>query len=152
MLIGIDTIELSIGGFTQLALRMAEVDCQFLACHRHPVTLDGEGEHETVRDDIVQRMNCASACEVLDIDDLLFRFRECVVLKPANGFQVVTKRAGFCHEPACVALIDALPPEIEKYHSVLKRDDPLLDLRLKRTSGEIFCIFREPEIGIGADS
>src|SRR6185295_1338777 len=152
MLISIDTIELSIGGFTQLPLGVAEVGCQFLTCHRHPVTLDGEHEHEIVCDDIVQRMNCASACDVLDIDDLLFWFRERVGLKPANGFQVVTKRAGFCHEPACVALIDALPPEIKKYHSVLKRNDPLLDLRLKRTSGEVFCIFRKPEIGIGADS
>src|SRR4029077_21105158 len=83
--------------------------------------------------------------------DLLFRFRQRVRLKPANSFEVIPERTRSGHEPARVVLIDALPPQVEKHQSVVECREALLDLGLKRTRGEVFRIFGEPEIGIGAD-
>ena len=151
VLIGVDTVEFSIGGFTQPSLRVAKIGGQFLARHRLPFAVDGEGECKGVRDDVVERMDGAATRDVLDVDDLLFRFGQRVRLKPANGFKVISKRAGSSHEPAGILLIDALPPEIEKYQPILKCREPLFDLSLKRTSGEVFRVLGEPEVSIGAD-
>ena len=72
-------------------------------------------------------------------------------LKPADGFEVISERASSGHEPAGIVLIDALPPKVEKHQSVLERREPFFNLGFKRTSGQIFRIFGEPEVGIGAD-
>src|SRR6185295_9393653 len=130
VLIGVDTVEFSIGGFTKPPARVAKIGCQFLARHRLPFAVDGEREGEGVRDDVVQRMDGAATCDVLDVDDFLFWFGECVGLKPANGFEVVPERACSGHEPAGILLIDALPPEIEKYQPILEAAAAISSLRV----------------------
>jgi hypothetical protein len=141
VLIGVDTVELPIGCFTNPPVRMPEIGGEFLPRHRLLLALDCEGKHEGVRHHVVQRMDCATACDVLDIDDFFFRLGQGVGLKPADRFEVIPERAGSGHEPQGILLIDALPPEVEKYQSVLKRREPLLDFGLKRTCCEVFRIF-----------
>src|SRR5262245_35094212 len=141
MLVGVDSVQLSVGSFTQLSLRMPEVSGQFLACHRLPSAVGGEGKRKGVCYDVVQGVNCAAAGDVLDVDDLLFWFGQRVGLKSPNGFEVVSKCAGSGHKPALRFLIDALPPEIEKHQPVLERREPFLNLGLKRASGEVFRVF-----------
>src|SRR6476661_1265579 len=97
-------------------------------------------------------MECTATRDVLDVDDLLFRFRQRVGLKPANGFKVIPERTRSRHELARGILIDALPPQVEKYQPVVQGRQSLLNFGLKRTRSEVFRIFGEPEIGIGAQS
>src|SRR6185295_1072558 len=120
---------------------MAEIGRQLLARHRLSFAVDGERKRETVRDDVVQRLDCAAARDVLDVDDLFFWLRPRVRLKPANRFEVIPERAGSGHEPPRIVFIDALPPEVEKDQPVLKYREPLFDLGLKRTRGEVLRIF-----------
>src|SRR6185295_12632900 len=97
-------------------------------------------------------MDCAATRDVLDVDDLLFRFRQRVGLKPANGFEVIPERTCSGHELPRAILIDALPPQVEKYQPVVQSRQSLLNLGLKRTRGKVFRIFGEPKIGVGAKS
>src|ERR1041384_2431615 len=96
-------------------------------------------------------MDCVATRDVLDIDDLLLRFRQCVGLKPTNGFEVIPECTRSGLEPTRVVCIDALPPQIKKYQPIVQCRQTLLNCALKRTRGEVFRIFGEPEIGIGTE-
>ncbi len=120
---------------------------EFFAVHGACLPADLHRECQSVGHDVIECVDGAPAGHILDIDDLLLRFRKCVRCVTSDGLQVVSKVAGVGHQPCRILLIYPLPPEIKKEQAIVYGGEPLLHLRLKRACLGVFGVLRKPEVG-----
>src|SRR5256886_13066664 len=98
----------------------SEVARELLAGQALSYAVDRERKREAVREHVIEGVDRVAPGYVLDVDDLLFGFRERVVLEPADRFEMVPEISRCLEQPGCAFLIHLLPPEIEEQDAVLQ--------------------------------
>ena len=103
-------------------------------------TIHFQFEYITVRDSVIQGNKRARARYILEIDDFLFRFTQCVRFKVAHLFEVITVITRNTHQTLCVRLVQILPPQAEEQGAVLHLRRELLHPRHIRLRGLILRV------------
>ena len=121
------------------------MDLQFTHCQFFDFAVDFKLESVVVRDRVVKCDQGVGAGHVLDVDDLLFRFAQCMGSEKAQLLEIITIVADGRHQAAGVLFIQFLPPQAEEQGAVLHIRRELVHARHERLGGLVLRVRREGE-------
>ena len=140
----VNPVQLLVGTRPQVRVRVAHVGCQLITGQFLHLAIHFQAEDVTIGDQIVQCVQGVDPGDILDVDNPLLGFGECVWLEMAHLLQPIAKIPCLCHQPLGIVILQAFPPQLEEQRAILQAGHKLIHPGDQALSGLVLSILRKP--------